>query len=149
MEKETELKLSKKSKLPYKQRVGVYDVISSIHAQARAAQRRNDLDASKWKTFFRKVTNSLESNKIKKGAFMFHDKTDNVTAVVSVNRRILDVVTVYPKGAGGRLSTKQQELGQEKIVIETVEQFYEFDDIALYIQETLDMGVEIDDVILV
>lgn len=149
MEKEIEIKLSKRSKLPYKQRVGAYEVISSIHAQARAAQRRNDLDQNKWKTFFRKITNKLESDKIKKGTFMFHDKSDNISSVVSINRKILSVVTVYPKGSGGRLSVKQQELGQERIVIESVEQFYEFNNISDYIQELSEMGIELDDVILV
>ena len=149
MEKEAELKLSKRSKLPYKQKVGVYEVISSIHAQARAAQRRNDLNQDKWKDFFRKLTNHLQDNKIKRGAYMIHDKLENISVVVNVKNRTLDVITVYPKGAGGRLSVKQQELGQERIVIETVEQFYEFNNIDVYIRETMDLGIDLDDVILV
>lgn len=147
--KEQEIKLSKVSKLVAKQKVGVYDVLSSIHAQARAAQRRNDLDHSDWKSFFRKITRHLESANVKSGVYMFHDKAENISAVCKIDNRVIDVVTIFPKGSGGRLSTKQKSNGQERIVIESADEFYELNEVAICVNEVVALGIQIDNVILV
>lgn len=148
--KEQEFELSKKSKLNTKMKVGVYDFMSSIHAQARAAQRRNDVSAEDWKAFYRKIAHYVEDEKIRNGQFMFHSKSMDISVAGRVKNRQIEIATVYPKGTAGFQSKKRTEMGQKQAIFESVEQFYDSPDTSDWIEEAESiMGESLTDVILV
>lgn len=118
--KDQEFNLSKQSKLPVTMRVGPFKVQASIHAQARAHQRAGDKSAEEWKEFARKIVKHTETNKIKGGTYMFHSQSENRSVVASVKGREINIVTVFPKGTGGKISHKQLAAGQKSAMMESL-----------------------------
>lgn len=118
--KDEEFNLSKQSKLPVTMRVGAFKVQASIHAQARSVQRRGDKSAEEWKDYARKMVKYIEDNKIKSGTYMFHSQSQNQSVVGTVKGRELNLVTVFPKGTGGRISAKQTAAGQKSAMMESL-----------------------------
>lgn len=118
--KDQEFTLSKQSKLPVTMRVGPFKVQASIHAQARAHQRASDKSAEEWKEFARKIVKHTETNKIKGGTYMFHSQAENRSVVASVKGREINIVTVFPKGTGGKISQKQLAAGQKSAMMESL-----------------------------
>ncbi|ADQ53303.1 conserved hypothetical protein [Aeromonas phage 65] len=101
-------------------RVGPFKVQASIHAQARAHQRAGDKSAEEWKEFARKIVKHTETNKIKGGTYMFHSQSENRSVVASVKGREINIVTVFPKGTGGKISHKQLAAGQKSAMMESL-----------------------------
>ena len=120
LSKDQEFTLSKQSKLPVTMRVGPFKVQASIHAQARAHQRAGDKSAEEWKEFARKIVKHTETNKIKGGTYMFHSQSENRSVVASVKGREINIVTVFPKGTGGKISHKQLAAGQKSAMMESL-----------------------------
>lgn len=118
--KDQEFELSKQSKLPVSMRVGAFKVQSSVHAQARAHQRAAAKTAEEWKDFARKMVKHVEANKIKSGTYMFHSQSENRSVVGSVKGREINIVTVFPKGTGGKISHKQTAAGQKSAMMESL-----------------------------
>ncbi|AAQ17736.1 hypothetical protein Aeh1ORF076c [Aeromonas phage Aeh1] len=148
--KEQEFELSKRSKLATKMKVGVYDFMSSIHAQARAAQRRNDVSPEDWKAFYRKIAHYVEDQKIRNGQFMFHSKGMDISVAGRVRNRQIEIATVYPKGTAGFQSKKRTEMGQKQAIFESVDDFYESVESADWIEEAENvLGESLTDVVIV
>lgn len=148
--KDQEFELSKKAKLPVTMRVGAFKVQSSIHAQARSAQRRADKSAEEWKEFARKIVRHIEDNKIKSGTYMFHSQSENQSVVASVKGREVNFVTVMPKGTGGKISKSQLAGGQKSALIESlVEALMISDGFQSMLDEATEVvGKEIDGVLI-
>lgn len=121
--KDQEFELSKQSKLPVSMRVGAFKVQSSVHAQARAHQRAAAKTAEEWKDFARKMVKHVEANKIKSGTYMFHSQSENRSVVGSVKGREINIVTVFPKGTGGKISHKQTAAGQKSAMMESMVEY--------------------------
>lgn len=144
--KAEEFELSKKSHLPVKMKVGMYDFRASIHAQARAAQRRSSMSPIDWKDLDRKIAHYVEDNKIRRGTYMFHDSATGESIVCGVKDRLIEIVTVYPKGTGGRVSHKQTAAGVKSAIMEGL---YESVEMEAWLDEALALtGRELDDVIV-
>ena len=147
--KEQEFELSKKSKLATKMKVGVYDFMSSIHAQARAAQRRNDITPEEWKAFYRKIAHYVEDEQIRNGQFMFHSKGMDISVAGRVRNRQIEIATVYPKGTSGFQSKKRTDMGQKQAIFESVDDFYDMPDSLDWITEAETvLGESLTDVVL-
>jgi hypothetical protein len=111
--------LAKKSKLPAKLDMGELKVEVSYHAQARAVQRRNDLDASDWKDIAKRMRAYIRETGLESGKYMMYSKEYNQSVVVSWNGKKLSWITVFPKGIN-RVSHKQSAEGQTLQVMESV-----------------------------
>lgn len=148
LSKDDEFELSKKSKLPVTMRASGYKFTSSVHAQARAVQRRDDMTEEDWKNFAKKIANYVETNKIRKGQFMFHDVKENQSVVAKVNGRNIDIITVYPKGTGGRVSNKQSGTTTQAMM-EALTALYESAEMQAWLDEAFELiGEELTDVIV-
>ena len=144
--KDQERELAKTSKLPVNMRAsGGFKLQASVHAQARASQRRDDITAEGWKAFGKKMARYVETNKIKKGTFMFHDVKGNQSVVASVKGKQIDIVTVFPQGTGGRISAKQQAAGQLQAMMEA---FYEQEQTMDWLEEAYELTQEEAEVVL-
>lgn len=147
LSKEQEYELSKKSKLPVKMKVGGYNVLASVHSQARAAQRRNDMSSEDWKTFARKMIKFIETNKVKGGAYVFHDASDNQSVVASLKNRDLSIITIMPKGTGGRVTHKHANAGVKPALMESIMISEEYHQL---LDEVLELsGQEIQDIFII
>ncbi|BES53184.1 hypothetical protein [Aeromonas phage phiWae14] len=147
--KEQEFELSKRSKLSTKMKVGVYDFMSSIHAQARAAQRRNDVTPEEWKAFYRKIAHYVEDAKIRTGQFMFHSNSMDISVAGRVKNRQIEIATVYPKGTKGFQSKKRETMGQKQAIFESKDQFYDMPESSDWIEEAeLTLGESLTDIVL-
>lgn len=137
--KAQEFELSKQSNLPTKMKLGVYDFKASIHAQARATQRRSKLTAADWKALARKIAHYVEDNKIRTGTYMFYDKPTGESVACRVRNREIEIITIYPRGAGSRVSAKQAAAGVQGAIMEvtSVSDVYELDNINEMLDEIL------------
>lgn len=111
--------LARKSKLPAKLDMGELKVEVSYHAQARAVQRRNDLDASAWKDIAKRMRSYIRENGLEPGKYMMYSKEYNQSVVINWNGKKMTWVTIFPKGIN-RVSHKQAAEGQTLQVMESV-----------------------------
>lgn len=115
--KDSEIKSAKTSKLPYEMTVSSFKVFSSIHAQARAKQRRDDLKSNDWKKIFRNVVNYIIDNKLKNGSYLFYSKGFEQSVVFDLRGKTISVVTVYPRNHSTS-SGKQISMGTQDYMVE-------------------------------
>lgn len=121
LSKDEESFLAKHSNLPVNMTFGSgWKGQVSVHAQARAVQRRHDIDAALWKEIGRKMVKHVEANKIKSGKWMFHSKGMNQSVVAAVKGRTISFITVMPQGTNGRISKKQLDDGQQLAMMESM-----------------------------
>lgn len=116
-DKSSEAKSAKTSKLPYEMTISGYKVFSSIHAQARAKHRRDDLSSNDWKKLFRNAVNHIVKNKLKNGSYLFYSKSFQQSVVVDLRGKTISVVTVHPRNASSS-SGKQISMGARDYIVE-------------------------------
>ena len=95
--------------------VGAYNVKVSIHASARAYQRRPDMAPADWNTLLTRAIKSVRSHKTEQEYLVYSNEFDQGVVVSHIPKsRTLKVITVLPQGRGN------EKPGTEKVLVEHI-----------------------------